>query len=289
MPKSIDAHSYYQATAHLPLASEPQGRSYGRCLRHRRWLYGPFGGARACGSRLQGRCARGGTVGYGASGRNGGQICTGFSSGQQKIEAQLGKDDALKCFAIAEEAKSSSSSHQAVQDRLRSHMGLPARHPEAHHFDELKAWRDEWDELGYRRAVLTKTELEEQARHPDLSWRIARRRRGAFSSAELLPWPGRAAIKRGARSTKTRASSRSIPASDPGRARSKERSRPNSWSSAAMPISGARCSPLWPGHAGHELHHRHRTLGENRAKSLIRDDEAVANTNFIVDYFRLTG
>jgi gamma-glutamylputrescine oxidase len=30
-------------------------------------------------------------------------------------------------------------------------------------------------------------------------------------------------------------------------------------------------------------------LGENRAKSLIRDGEAVANTNFIVDYFRLTG
>jgi gamma-glutamylputrescine oxidase len=29
-------------------------------------------------------------------------------------------------------------------------------------------------------------------------------------------------------------------------------------------------------------------LGENRAKSLIRDGEAVANANFIVDYFRLT-
>ena len=29
-------------------------------------------------------------------------------------------------------------------------------------------------------------------------------------------------------------------------------------------------------------------LGEDRAKSLIRDGEAVADTNFIVDYFRLT-
>ena len=29
-------------------------------------------------------------------------------------------------------------------------------------------------------------------------------------------------------------------------------------------------------------------LGENRARALIRDNEAVANTNFIVDYFRLT-
>ena len=30
-------------------------------------------------------------------------------------------------------------------------------------------------------------------------------------------------------------------------------------------------------------------LGENRARSLIRDGEAVANTNFIVDYYRITG
>jgi len=30
-------------------------------------------------------------------------------------------------------------------------------------------------------------------------------------------------------------------------------------------------------------------LGENSAKSLIRDNDAVATTNFIVDYFRLTG
>ncbi|MGA7268180.1 MAG: FAD-binding oxidoreductase, partial [Aestuariivirga sp.] len=29
-------------------------------------------------------------------------------------------------------------------------------------------------------------------------------------------------------------------------------------------------------------------LGENRARALIRDNEAVANTNFIVDYYRLT-
>ena len=29
-------------------------------------------------------------------------------------------------------------------------------------------------------------------------------------------------------------------------------------------------------------------LGEDRARALIRDGEAVADTNFIVDYFRLT-
>ena len=45
-------------------------------------------------------------VGFGASGRNGGQICTGFSPGQARVVAQLGEADAKKCFDLAEEAKS---------------------------------------------------------------------------------------------------------------------------------------------------------------------------------------
>ena len=44
-------------------------------------------------------------VGWGASGRNGGQVCTGFSRGQDLIEQEVGKDDAKKLFALAEEAK----------------------------------------------------------------------------------------------------------------------------------------------------------------------------------------
>ena len=44
-------------------------------------------------------------VGWGASGRKGGQICTGFSSGVEKLEAQAGKNDARKCWALSEEAK----------------------------------------------------------------------------------------------------------------------------------------------------------------------------------------
>ncbi len=44
-------------------------------------------------------------VGWGASGRNGGQICTGFAHGQEAIEAAVGKADALALFRLAEEAK----------------------------------------------------------------------------------------------------------------------------------------------------------------------------------------
>jgi len=44
-------------------------------------------------------------VGWGASGRNGGQVCTGFSSGMGVVQKALGKADARKIFDITEESK----------------------------------------------------------------------------------------------------------------------------------------------------------------------------------------
>ena len=57
-----------------------------------------------------------------------------------------------------------------------------------------------------------------------------------------------------------------------------------------MPISGATVPKLY-GRVMPVTSYIIATepLGENRARSLIRDGEAVANTNFIVDYFRMTG
>ena len=93
-----------------------------------------------------------------------GKICTGFSAGQGKIEAQLGKADAAKCFAIAEEAK------QLIIDRINDHKidcdltwGYLHCIPKAHQMGELHAWKEEWDALGYRDTqVLSKAELEEK-------------------------------------------------------------------------------------------------------------------------------
>jgi gamma-glutamylputrescine oxidase len=45
-------------------------------------------------------------VGFGASGRNGGQVGTGFNKSQQEIEKALGRDDALKLWELSEAAKS---------------------------------------------------------------------------------------------------------------------------------------------------------------------------------------
>jgi gamma-glutamylputrescine oxidase len=44
-------------------------------------------------------------AGFGASGRNGGQVGTGFNASQQALERKLGKDQAVALWALAEEAK----------------------------------------------------------------------------------------------------------------------------------------------------------------------------------------
>ena len=87
-------------------------------------------------------------VGWGASGRNGGQVCTGFSASLGKIEKQVGLDDARKLFAIAEEGKA------LIRERVQRygidcnlkwgylHAALKMRHVE-----ELK---EELDEAQHR-------------------------------------------------------------------------------------------------------------------------------------------
>lgn len=44
-------------------------------------------------------------VGWGASGRNGGQVCTAYASGMDKIARWMGPDDARRLFQMAEESK----------------------------------------------------------------------------------------------------------------------------------------------------------------------------------------
>ncbi len=54
-------------------------------------------------------------IGWGASGRNGGQVCTGFARGQGSLEAALGKADAQHLFRLAEEGKA------ILRERIERH------------------------------------------------------------------------------------------------------------------------------------------------------------------------
>ncbi len=84
-------------------------------------------------------------IGWGASGRNGGQIVSGFSAGMDKIRAWVGRDDARHLWQLAEEAKTllreRVARHEIRCDLKSGYLfaGLKPRH-----VDWLKAEYDLW-------------------------------------------------------------------------------------------------------------------------------------------------
>jgi gamma-glutamylputrescine oxidase len=83
-------------------------------------------------------------VGYGASGRSGGQTIFGLAAGQQSLAAQVGKDDAKRLFDLSVEAL------DLTQSLIREHAIDCDYHPnhihaaiKARHVDELEQWAHE--------------------------------------------------------------------------------------------------------------------------------------------------
>jgi gamma-glutamylputrescine oxidase len=92
------------------------------------------------------------SVGYGASGRSGGQAIFGLAASQKTLAAQVGREDAHRLFDLSVEAL------KVTQDLMRTyridcdwqgnhvHVAVKSRH-----VDELKEWQQELhEEYGYR-------------------------------------------------------------------------------------------------------------------------------------------
>ena len=231
------------------------------------------------------------TVGYGASGRNGGQICTGFSSGQDKIIAQLGKDDARRCFALAEESK------RLLSERIERHnidcdlrWGYLHVLPKANRMDGLAAWKEEWDALGYTDTTLiTKAELEQKLGTSAYHGALREAGAGHFHALNYCLGLARAAGAAGAaihehtRAVEVDTGSKPFVRTAQGIVRAKfVIVACNAYLGRLVPQLTRKIMPVTSYIIATE------PLGEDRARSLIRDGEAVADTNFIVDYFRIT-
>lgn len=229
------------------------------------------------------------TIGFGASGRNGGQICTGFSSGQGKIESQIGKADAKRAFDLSEEAK------QLILDRVEKHKidcdiswGYMHCIPKPHQFKHLQEWADEYQALGYGgNTLLTKSELEQKLGTNIYHGALRESHAGHFHPLNYCLGLAAAAIKAGAvvhehsRVVDVNTGPAPWARTDKGKVSAKFMIiGGNAYLGQLIKPLEGKVMPVGSYIIATE------PLGENRAKSLIADNEAVANTNFIVDYYR---
>ena len=290
MPASISAQSYYQASANAQIHCEPLTGDVAAdvCVI----------GAGYTGLSAALELAKAGmkvvvlekeTVGFGASGRNGGQICTGFSPGQSRLEAQMSKADAKRCFDMAEESK------RLIEERIAEYKincdltwGYMHCIPKAHQFDHLKEWKDEYEALGYGgNTLLTKAELEEKLGSKAYHGALRESRAGHIHPLNYCLGLAKAAQEAGVTiyehspvlDVKTSAAPSARTAKGTVKAKFMIIAG-NAYLGRTVPSLYGRIMPV----ASYIL--ATESLGKAGAEALIRDNEAVANTNFIVDYFR---
>ena len=229
------------------------------------------------------------TIGFGASGRNGGQICTGFSPGQAPLNAQLGKADAKLCFDMAEEAKTLITERMAAHNiDCDLHWGYLHCIPKAKHMAHLKEWAEDYEALGYGgNSILSKAELEEKIGTNVYHGALRESHAGHLHPLNYCLGLADAAIKAGV------VIHQHSPVIEVGTgAKPFARTAQGKVSAKFMVIAGNAylrrlVKPIY-GHVMPVGSYIIATepLGEARAKELIRDNEAVADTNFILDYYR---
>jgi gamma-glutamylputrescine oxidase len=231
------------------------------------------------------------TIGAGATGRNGGQICTGFSSGQAKLVSQLGAADARRCFEIAEDSKrliERRIARHAIDCNLRwgyLHCAVKPNQDAA-----FRAWQDEYRQLGYDGLeILSRAELAAKLGTSRYFGALREPRAGHFHPLNYALGLAKAAIVAGAviheQSAVLEVQTGSAPSA---------RTDSGSVTAKFMVIGGN----AYLGKTVKALYGRvmpvssfivtTERLGENMARTLVRDNEAVADTNFILDYFRRT-
>jgi gamma-glutamylputrescine oxidase len=232
------------------------------------------------------------TVGFGASGRNGGQICTGFSPGQGPLEAQLGKADAKRAFAMAEESKS------LIETRIADHnidcdltWGYLHCILKPHLYHHLEEWAADYEALGYGgNTLLSKAEVEEKVGTRAYHGALREARAGHLHPLNYCIGLADAAMKAGAAIYENAEVTEVNTGPAPFAKTAQGKVSATFMILAGNAYLGKLVKPLY-GRIMPVGSYIIATepLGENRAKSLIRDNEAVANTNFIIDYFRRSG
>ncbi len=230
-------------------------------------------------------------IGWGASGRNGGQICTGFSKGMEAVEEKLGMEAARACWAVAEEAK---AEIRARVERHNIDCGLKwgylhaATKPSA--MEGLKQYQESLARYGCEDTrLLDRVALMERLKSPAYHGALWEGGAGHFHPLNYALGLADAAAAAGVqifeRSPVERVATGPKPAAytDEGAVRAKHLVLAgNAYLGAVSRPLYRRIMPV----ASYVL--ATEPLGEDGARTTLPGDDAVSDTNFIVDYFRLS-
>ena len=230
-------------------------------------------------------------IGWGASGRSGGQAIFGYAAGQDKLVAQVGRDCARRMWDVTVEAL------DYVRDRVARHaidcdlqLGQAHLAVKPRHVDELQAWRRELeDELDYR-------SLSWLDRDATRSLVASDRYHGALfdsRSGHLHPLNYTLGLAAAARAAGVRMFEGSrvtgIAGGDPATVRT------GSGEVRARHVALC-CNAYMDDRVSRKLRNRimpvgtyivaTEPLGEARIRSILRDNVACSDVNWVLDYFR---
>jgi gamma-glutamylputrescine oxidase len=233
-----------------------------------------------------------GSIGWGATGRNGGQVCTGYSPGMDGFEKQLGEADARLCFDVAEEGK------RLIEARIKDHAidcnlawGFLYAASRPSHMASLEEYKGELEKFGVTGCTMvSREELSEKLGSRAYHGALREQDAGHIHTLNYALGLADAVIDQGGMVFEN-----AEVASLSGGSSPSVTLRSGAIVSCDQIVVGcnAYLGSLVPG-----LNHRvmpvasyvvaTEPLGEARARSLIRDNEAVCNSNYVVDYFRMT-
>lgn len=230
-------------------------------------------------------------VGWGASGRNGGQVIFGYGCGESKLEKLIGDADARKLFDWSLEGV------RLIRERIEKHaIDCAWRNGHAHvaikprHVDELKAWqRDLADHHGYALPWWDREQLRANLAserylgalydansghlHP-LNYALGLAGAAVAKGVHIHECSEVLRLDRGPRPTLHTAQG-SVQCDHVVLAG-------NALASGIAPELELKIMPLGTYIAATE------SLGAERAQALIGNDMAVADMNWALDYFRLS-
>jgi len=229
-------------------------------------------------------------VGYGASGRSGGQTIFGLAAGQQKLAAEVGRDDAHRLFDLSIEAL------DLTQSLIRDYAIDCDYHPnhvhvavKRRHVQELEQWtRELREEYAYESVrMLNRDETRSHVRSDRVLAGLIDPRSGHLHPLKYTHGLARAAEASGAVIHEN---------SEVLRYENGPEVRVHTAQGAIRCAHLVLCGNAYIGAVAPALARRilgvgtyiiaTEPLGEERARSLLPTNAAIADINWILDYFR---